>query len=486
MASPKKVLLAALTLVPILASAWILLARPSWHSPSLEAAALLGRQGRHDEAEALVEGFLKAHPADPHALLLRASTALERPEPRTELALELLARVRSRDPQLMARVELNRGRAFERQKAMTKAEASWRKALEYDPRVPEAGWSLLGLDYIQGRTDDARRLALQLHATEPDPHDRVQLLLELVRQEAQPPDPASLIPIFEPVVQRHPEDIHSAVALGLAMIRNSRGDEGLKLLRGLPASHPDDRACWAGLLEGLELANQGEELALALEQLPPSLSGNPQFHRYRGRVAQDRGDWKAAAGLYRGAFEFNPLDDSVLYRLGRALNVMGEAKEASRFDTLARARTAARDQVRGLYARADASMKARRSLPTDLKHEIADQREQSGHADEALAWHRLVLEHEPDDPTSRVAVERLAATTRDEAKRTFQSSGTGSVRSSRSEDPMNDDFASLYAYNRWADRRILEACRKLTPEQYGAEPVPGWSSVRSSIYTSRS
>ena len=47
---------------------------------------------------------------------------------------------------------------------------------------------------------------------------------------------------------------------------------------------------------------------------------------------------------------------------------------------------------------------------------------------------------------------------------------------------MNDDFASLYAFNRWADRRVLDACRKLTPEQYVAEPVPGWSSVRSSIH----
>jgi uncharacterized damage-inducible protein DinB len=46
---------------------------------------------------------------------------------------------------------------------------------------------------------------------------------------------------------------------------------------------------------------------------------------------------------------------------------------------------------------------------------------------------------------------------------------------------MKDDFVSLYAYNRWADRRVLDACRKLAPEQYAAEPVPGWSSVRSSL-----
>ena len=84
--------------------------------------------------------------------------------------------------------------------------------------------------------------------------------------------------------------------------------------------------------------------------------------------------------------------------------------EAGRFDTLARTRKAASEQVRDLYTRADAAMKAIGSLSTDLEHEIADQRERTGHAEEALAWHRLVLEHDPDDPVSRAAVERPATT----------------------------------------------------------------------------
>ncbi len=46
---------------------------------------------------------------------------------------------------------------------------------------------------------------------------------------------------------------------------------------------------------------------------------------------------------------------------------------------------------------------------------------------------------------------------------------------------LNDDFHALYAYNRWADRKILDVCRNLTPAQYIAEPVPGWTSVRASI-----
>lgn len=47
---------------------------------------------------------------------------------------------------------------------------------------------------------------------------------------------------------------------------------------------------------------------------------------------------------------------------------------------------------------------------------------------------------------------------------------------------MNDDFASLFAFNRWANAKMLDACRKLTPEQYAAEPVPGWTSVRATVW----
>lgn len=47
---------------------------------------------------------------------------------------------------------------------------------------------------------------------------------------------------------------------------------------------------------------------------------------------------------------------------------------------------------------------------------------------------------------------------------------------------MHDDIVALFAYDRWANRKVLDACRKLTAEQFVAEPVPGWSSVRSTVY----
>jgi uncharacterized damage-inducible protein DinB len=47
---------------------------------------------------------------------------------------------------------------------------------------------------------------------------------------------------------------------------------------------------------------------------------------------------------------------------------------------------------------------------------------------------------------------------------------------------MHDDFATLFAFNQWANTKMFEACRKLTAEQFVAEPVPGWSSVRSTVW----
>ncbi|MSQ96502.1 MAG: DUF664 domain-containing protein [Gemmataceae bacterium] len=47
---------------------------------------------------------------------------------------------------------------------------------------------------------------------------------------------------------------------------------------------------------------------------------------------------------------------------------------------------------------------------------------------------------------------------------------------------MQDDVVALFAYDRWANTKVFDACRKLTVEQYVAEPVPGWSSVHSTIY----
>src|SRR5690348_5629624 len=46
---------------------------------------------------------------------------------------------------------------------------------------------------------------------------------------------------------------------------------------------------------------------------------------------------------------------------------------------------------------------------------------------------------------------------------------------------MQDDLKSLFAYNRWANDLVVEACQALGPGQYEKEPLPGWTSVRATL-----
>lgn len=46
---------------------------------------------------------------------------------------------------------------------------------------------------------------------------------------------------------------------------------------------------------------------------------------------------------------------------------------------------------------------------------------------------------------------------------------------------MKDDLDALYAYNEWANERVIAALRALTPEDYAREMGGGWPSVRATF-----
>src|SRR5262249_47045376 len=153
--------------------------------------------------------------------------------------------------------------------------------------------------YLQGRDDEARILALNLFESEPDPGDRVQLLLQLVRQDARPPAPGSLAKWFSPVVRQHPDDLHSTPAMGLAFVRDSRVQPGLDVLRQAVPRHPDRPEAWDGLLTALEESGQVDAMTEVLDRLPPSLAAAPRLAKHHGRVAQERRAWGDAVGQFR-------------------------------------------------------------------------------------------------------------------------------------------------------------------------------------------
>jgi tetratricopeptide (TPR) repeat protein len=376
--------------------------------PSLESLPPLLAAGRFDDVEATLRAFLEIEPGHATAHMLMAQASLARPDPKPRLALEHLRKVGVTGRQARAIVRLNEGKAYSALGRQNLAEEAWLNALRLDPLVPEAGWNLLGLYQSQGRREDAHDLAMRLFRREPDLHDRAQLLLELLRQDVQPISASSLIATFEPAVRAHPDDLYSAIALGRAYVASSRPEEGLPILLGLVERFPDSAAAWDALLAGLDESSLTDELAAALDRLPQAVASAPRLARHRGALALRRRDWPRAVQWYRRARSVDPSEGRVLYRLCVALRAAGLTGELGELDSRFRALEAARERALPLYEEADAVSTLGTGRHRDLYHRIASLREAMGRTDEALAWYRLVLEHEPGDATSRAEVERLA------------------------------------------------------------------------------
>jgi tetratricopeptide (TPR) repeat protein len=399
----------ALVALGLLAAAVFLVRSRSAASANLRDVAALLAQQRFDEVEQRLQRYMRDRPDDANANILMAQVALARPDQKPEVALRHLGRVRLRDGPTLAIVRLNEGKAYSALGRYVDAERAWLDALRIDPVVPEAGWALLGLYYIQGRRDDAHDLAMKLREKEPDRRDRAQLLLELLRQDAKSLVFETLVPVLTPVVQNHPDDVYSAIALARALIRSSQADQGLEILNRLVERLPDNAAARDALLAGLDESFRYDELEQELGRLPPSLAAVVRLDKYRGAVAQSKQNWPEAAALYRRALADEPHNGEVLYRLCQNLRTARKLEDADVLEARRKVIESARKNALPLYEEANKVPGMGVQPHTDLYQRLADVREQMGRPDEAIAWHKLVLADEPENRISRGALERLAA-----------------------------------------------------------------------------
>ncbi len=395
--------------------AWELSRQPA----SFDDAIALADAGRLDEAVARIRGYVSNHPEDSTANLLLAQMLLKKPVPPpatgerrpstlAQDALDCLDRVRPTNPAMAATFHLCRGLALDRLARLDEAESAWLEAIKADPRTPEAGWNLLHLYYLQGREAEARDLALRLYQVEPDAHDRVLLLLELVRTDARPPAAGSVIKLLEPVCREHPADQHSGLALGLAQVRAGQINQGIGELRRVVQSHPESVEAWDGLLLGLDESGQIDAMEEEFGRAPPDVADSPRMLKHRAKIAQDRKRWKEAVNFYRRAQAVEPYNRVVEYRLSRALRHVAETGEADRIEGRLRSRDLAIQEVRPLFDQATSMAGLGTSPRLELFQNMAQVRERMQLPDEALAWHKLALEADPNNAASLAAVSRLS------------------------------------------------------------------------------
>jgi tetratricopeptide (TPR) repeat protein len=338
-----------------------------------------------------------------------AQFAMDRPDAQPGLALDHLKRIRASTDKEAAVVRFSVGKAHYQEKRYDLAETCWKEALELDPAVAEAGWALVDLLEFEGRAEDAHRLGMRLFAVEPDPRDRVRLLLEMSRLDVERVAPGSVAQEFEPVWRQHRGYLPIALAVGLALVRNSQSAEGIEVLHDALERHPDSADAWDGWLTGLDESHRPDQLGREFARLPKSLAPQPRFAKHEGNVAQAAQDWPRAVKAYRRACCFEPFNGTVLYRLRTALRAAGENAELERVDQLLTVNQKAVKQMRLVYAEASGIKTLGLKPRTELYHRLAELREQMGRFDEARAWHRLVLRDIPKDAQSLAALARLMA-----------------------------------------------------------------------------
>jgi tetratricopeptide (TPR) repeat protein len=333
--------------------------------------------------------------------------ATESSDPRPDLALDHLEAVRPRNAKEAARVRFFQGKARYQQGRYDLAEAAWTEALRLDPLVPEAGWALIALLDKEGRVPEAHRWGMRLYEVEPDPVDRARLLLEMARLDIDIVSPGSQVLLFDRLARAHPEDLTLNVVLGLALVRDSRGKEGVELLEAALRRHPDSPEARDAWLTGLYGAFEFDRLAEEFARLPPAMAEDPRFAAHEGMVAQNAGDWPRAVRAFRRAAARDPSNGILTYRLRAALRIAGDPAELDRVDRGDVSFEDAFKRMRGVY---DEAMR----VPTlgldphpELYHRLADLRERMGRPDEARAWHRLVVRDCPNDALSLAALERL-------------------------------------------------------------------------------
>ena len=187
---------------PLAAGAAFVLASRRGPAPSLDGLQPLLAARRFDDVERRLSEYLRRAPEKPQANMLMAQVAPRRVTTRSrDLALDHLARIQAAQPRHAGDGPAQRGQGI----LGPRPERSGRGSLEgarcgSSHASPRRLGSCSGSIMSRAAVRTLIGSAMALHAIEPDPRDRAQLLLELVRQDAQPIGLDSLIATLEPLV----------------------------------------------------------------------------------------------------------------------------------------------------------------------------------------------------------------------------------------------------------------------------------------------
>jgi tetratricopeptide (TPR) repeat protein len=230
------------------------------------------------------------------------------------------------------------------------AEARWNRALELDPRVPQAGFHLLKFYYVEQRLPESRELALKLYEVEPEPRDRTLLLLELLRIDHERLTPAETVLMLEPVIALEPQNYHALRAVGFSYVELNRVADGLALIERAIQLDPAASDNWFALASSLDMGGNSQRFGELWKNIPEAAREEPRMLRLHGHWAESLGEFAEAERDYRRVLEADPADGKTHYALARLLRRRGAVAEANEHERISIEIDAVRERLMACYA----------------------------------------------------------------------------------------------------------------------------------------
>ena len=219
--------------------------------------------------------------------------------------------------------------------------------------------------------------------------------------------PGSQAILFGLLAREHPENLRLTLVLGQALVRDSRGAEGIAVLESALRRHPDSPEAWNAWLAGLYGAYQFDRLVEEFGRLPKAMADDPRFAEHEGMVARERARLAAARSGRSAAPPRMSLITASSGIASAPLRQVGDTAELERVNRWYTSFEDAFRRMRPAYEQALAVPDLGVSPHSELYHRLADLRERMGRPDEARAGHQLVLRDDPANPISQPALERL-------------------------------------------------------------------------------
>jgi len=364
-------------------------ARPGDPEALARAADAALRANRIPEAAAAVARLAESRPAPmPDDRMLTARVAMA--QSRTDDALRDLAAIPDVHP-MAAEARLRAGQLELRRDRARAAEKLLLESVRLDPKRVQARRELV---YVYGMQLRREALGEQMRAlSKLMPLKFSEVFLWCLTRKSNW-EPLEAKRVLEGFLAADPDDRWSRLALADNLVALGQLDAAEAALSPLPAADAEAR----GARVRIALARDDSAAAEALLAAGPA--DDAELNRLRGRLALADRDPAAAAECFRKALATRPDDRDVLFGLGSALRLAGDADGAAPYLEAARLR----DELSGLIEQA--ASPARQGEP-GLFRKLGDASVAVGHLAEARAWYRLAVQDDPLDRDAQGALSRL-------------------------------------------------------------------------------